>query len=50
MEHFTDVAFVKRIQMFNTTNVISEKNVLISRKENSPSLSELLLESCNRKK
>ena len=36
--HFTDFAFVKRMQMFNTTQVSLEKCVYISRKEISSGL------------
>ena len=35
---------MKRMQMFNTTQVILEKSVYISRKEMFSSFSELLLE------
>ena len=50
--HFTDFAFVKRMQMFNITKVIIlEKGVNISRKEVSFSfkLSELLLQSYSKR-
>ena len=38
IEHFTDFAFVKRMQMLNTTQVSLEKCVYISRKEISSGL------------
>ena len=37
------------MQVFNTTQVILEKGVNIARKEISPSLSDLLIESCNKR-
>ena len=40
---------MKTMQMLNTTQVILEKDVYISRKEISSGLSELLLESCNKR-
>ena len=48
---FTDFAFLKRMQKFNTTQVIlvKQKGVYISRKEISSGLFLLLLESYNRK-
>ena len=36
--HFTDCVFVKRMQIINTTQVILEKSVYISREEISFSL------------
>ena len=37
------------MQMLNTNQIILERNVYISRLENSSSLSELLLESYNKR-